>query len=171
MKWNLKSLRPGNHPQRRLGALAAMLSQRGKISQPLKHADKWDRDAWCAMVTGLRHDFWSLHYILRGDPAAKPVALIGETRVQEMLANVVYPLLVPDRTGLWSEYLELPALLDNQKVRRASLRLFGDSPLAATFQKTLHHQQGVLQVYDDFCMEDDSACADCPFPERLAQWQ
>jgi hypothetical protein len=171
IKWKLKSLRPGNHPQRRLGALAALLSQWGKISQPLKHADKWDRDAWCATVTGLRHDFWSLHYMLRGDPAARPVALIGETRVQEMLANVVYPLLVPDRSGLWSEYLELPALLDNQKVRRASLRLFGDSPLAATFQKKLHHQQGLLQVYDDFCMEDDSACADCPFPERLVQWQ
>jgi hypothetical protein len=65
----------------------------------------------------------------------------------------------------------MPAMLDNQKVRRAVLRLFGENSRAATFQKQLHHQQGLLQVYEDFCLEDDSACAGCPFPERLAQWR
>ena len=87
-----------------------------------------------------------------------------------MLANVAYPLLMPERTRLWAEYLELPALLDNQKLRRATLRLFGDSPQAAQNQKKLHQQQGLLQLYEDFCLEDDSACADCPFPERLKEW-
>jgi hypothetical protein len=84
---------------------------------------------------------------------------------------VAYPLLVPERTRLWAEYLELPALLDNQKVRRAMLRLFGEgSPLAASFSTRLHHHQGLLQIYEDFCLEDDSACAACPFPERLKDW-
>ena len=88
-----------------------------------------------------------------------------------MLANVAYPLLVPERTRLWAEYLELPALLDNQKVRLATLRLFGEgNPRAALFQSKLHHHQGLLQIYEDFCLEDDSACADCPFPERLKDW-
>ena len=64
----------------------------------------------------------------------------------------------------------LPAMLDNQKTKLASLRLFGESPLARVFQKKLHHQQGLLQVYEDFCLQDDSSCANCPFPERLAQW-
>ena len=88
-----------------------------------------------------------------------------------MLANVAYPLLLPERPEVWAEYLDLPALLDNQKVRRASLRLFGDSPLARVFQKKLHHQQGLLQIYEDFCLEDDSACTECPFPERVMQWK
>jgi hypothetical protein len=87
------------------------------------------------------------------------------------LANVVYPLLVPDRGALWHEYLELPSMLDNEKVKRATLRLFGLSPLAKDFQRKLHHQQGLLQLYEDFCLEDDSGCEDCPFPERLAQWR
>jgi len=171
MKWNLKSLRPGNHPQRRLGALAAMLAAWPRVSSPLKQAAAWDRDSWVMSLTSLNHEFWSLHYTLHSDAAKRPIALIGETRVQEMMANVVYPLLMPEQPALWSEYLELPALLDNQKVRRAVLRLFGDSPLAAAFQKKLHHHQGLLQVYEDFCLEDHSACDDCPFPERLAQWQ
>ncbi|MFN7564440.1 MAG: DUF2851 family protein, partial [Prosthecobacter sp.] len=170
-RWNLAATRPGNHPQRRLGALAAMLSAWKRLCEPLADATRWSQPAWKEALASLKHDFWTSHYTLTAAPAAKPLALIGETRVHEMLANVAYPLLVPERTRLWAEYLELPALLDNQKVRRAMLRFFGDpSPLAATFDHRLHHHQGLLQIYEDFCLEDDSACAACPFPERLKEW-
>ncbi len=171
MKWNLKATRPGNHPQRRLGALATLLTGWSKVSGPILNPEKWNREQWALSLASLQHLFWSLHYTLTAEPASRPVALIGETRVQEMLANVVYPFLIPQRPALWAEYLELPAMLDNQKVRRAVLRLFGTSPLADTFQKKLHHQQGLVQIYEDFCLVDDSSCSDCPFPERLAQWK
>lgn len=170
LQWKLAAIRPGNHPQRRLGALMAMLKRWPQISGPLMEAGRWSQESWRETLLSLTHEFWSTHYTLLAEGAAKPLALIGETRVQEMLANVAYPLLMPERTRLWAEYLELPALLDNQKVRRAVLRLFGDSARGAEFQKKLHHQQGLLQVYEDFCLEDDSACADCPFPERMKGW-
>jgi len=170
LPWKLAGTRPGNHPQRRLGALAALLTAWGKVCLPLKRAEAWDRESWTKAMVGLHHSYWDQHYTLKADPSAKPVAMIGVTRINEMLANVVYPLLLPERPEVWAEYLDLPALLDNQKVRRASLRLFGDSPLARVFQKKLHHQQGLLQIYEDFCLEDDSACAECPFPERVMQW-
>ena len=170
LSWKLAAIRPGNHPQRRLGALVAMLKQWPRISGPLMDAGRWSQEGWREALLSLTHEFWSTHYTLLAEGAAKPLALIGESRVQEMLANVAYPLLMPERTRLWAEYLELPALLDNQKVRRAVQRLFGESTVGAAFQKKLHHHQGLLQVYEDFCLEDDSACADCPFPERLKQW-
>ncbi len=170
LKWKIVGTRPGNHPQRRLAALGVMLSQWKQIVAPLADATRWSQPAWREILLGLRHDYWSTHYTLTAEPAARALALIGETRVQELLANIAYPLLIPERTRLWAEYLELPAMLDNQKVRRAVLRLFGDSSLAKDFQKKLHHQQGLLQIYEDFCLEDDSACADCPFPERLKDW-
>lgn len=169
-RWKLAATRPGNHPQRRLGALAAMLNVWPRIVAPLADATRWSQAAWRESLLALTHEFWSTHYTLLANPAAKPIALIGETRVQEMLANVAYPLLVPERTRLWAEYLELPALLDNQKLRRAVLRLFGDDPRGEEFTAKLHHQQGLLQIYEDFCLEDDSACANCPFPERLKEW-
>jgi hypothetical protein len=28
------------------------------------------------------------------------------------------------------------------------------------------HQQGLLQIYEDFCLQDNSDCAQCPFPEQ-----
>jgi hypothetical protein len=46
---------------------------------------------------------------------------------------------------LWAENLELPALLDHRKVRRAVLRLFGDAPRGKDFTKKLHYQQGLLK--------------------------
>jgi hypothetical protein len=168
--WKLAATRPGNHPQRRLGALTAMLGHWEQVSSSLMDAGRWSQTAWRESLAALDHDFWSNHYTLLAEPAKKPLAMIGETRVQEMLANVAYPLLMPERTRLWAEYLELPALLDNQKLRRAVLRLFGNTPNAAEYQKKLHQQQGLLQLYEDFCLEDDSACADCPFPERLKEW-
>jgi hypothetical protein len=168
--WKMAATRPGNHPQRRLGALTIMLASWDKVSAPLMDATRWSQMAWKETLAALAHEYWSQHYTLLAAPAAKPMALVGESRVQEMLANVAYPLLMPERTRLWAEYLELPALLENQKVGRAVLRLFGESPRGALFQKKLHHQQGLLQIYEDFCLEDDTACADCPFPERLKEW-
>jgi len=147
-----------------------MLAAWERVSSPLMEATRWSQAVWKESLLNLTHDFWSTHYTLLAEPAKKPLAMIGETRVQEMLANVVYPLLMPERTRLWAEYLELPAMLENQKVTRAVLRLFGDSPRGKLFQKKLHHQQGLLQLYEDFCLEDDTACADCPFPERLKEW-
>lgn len=169
-RWKMTAIRPGNHPQRRLGALAAMLGAWSKIVAPLADATRWTQASWRGSLLSLSHDFWSTHYTLLSDSADKAVALVGSTRVHEMLANVAYPLLVPERTRLWAEYLEIPALLDNQKVRRAVLRLFGDEARGAEFSEKLHHQQGLLQIYEDFCLEDDSACANCPFPERLKDW-
>lgn len=170
-QWNLATTRPGNHPQRRLGALAAILDKWENVSSPLLDASRWSQVAWKHTLQGLHHAFWSRHYTLLAEPARRPIALIGETRVHEILANVVYPILVPERTRLWAEYLELPALLENQKVTRAALRLFGESPRRTLFQRYLHHQQGLLQIYEDFCLEAASGCEDCPFPERLREWQ
>jgi hypothetical protein len=170
LSWKLAAIRPGNHPQRRLGALTAMLNQWSRVSGPLMDAGRWSQEGWRETLLTLKHDYWSSHYTLLAEGTSKPVALIGETRVHEILANVAYPLLMPERTRLWAEYLELPALLDNQKVRRAVLRLFGEDGHGAEFQKKLHQHQGLLQIYEDFCLEDESACADCPFPERLKEW-
>jgi hypothetical protein len=170
IRWQISGARPGNHPQRRLGALTVMLRQWRKVYAPLREAKAWTRKGFSEVLLNLEHDYWNQHYTLLAAPSQRLLAMIGETRVQEMLANVAYPLLVPEDGKLWGDYCQLPALLDNQKVRRAGLRLFGEHPDAASYQKRLFHQQGLLQIYEDYCLEDDSACEGCPFPEKLKQW-
>src|SRR6266542_275269 len=54
--------------------------------------------------------------------------------------------------------------------RRSNTRLFGNDPRRQQFLKTVAHQQGLLQIYEDFCMQDNSDCAQCPFPEQMRKW-
>jgi hypothetical protein len=53
-------------------------------------------------------------------------------------------------------------------LRRAALRLLGsDRDRQKLFTRYYHQQQGLLQIFEDFCLEDASGCRDCPFPEQL----
>ncbi len=170
LPWHTGAARPGNHPQRRLGTLCALLSIWKKVHQSLAPG-VWQRREFTALLGSLSHPYWSHHYTLLSAPAKGDIALLGGTRIQEILANVVYPFLLPDKPGLWEQYIQLPAMLENEKVRRAALRLFGDSPRNRQFQKKLFHQQGLVQIYEDFCLESRADCDDCLFPEQLRTWQ
>ncbi|HZR78470.1 MAG TPA: hypothetical protein VFA58_04635, partial [Chthoniobacterales bacterium] len=76
---------------------------------------------------------------------------------------------VEDR-DVWTEYASLPARLTNRRVEIAATRLFGDDPRRQDFTKTVAQQQALLQIYEDFCLQDNSDCAHCPFPEQMKKW-
>jgi hypothetical protein len=65
----------------------------------------------------------------------------------------------------------LPARLSNRRLETGATRLFGDDPRRPQFTKTIAHQQGLLQIYEDFCLQDNSDCAQCPFPEQMQKWK
>ena len=98
------------------------------------------------------------------------MALIGETRVTEILANVIFPLWQTENVPVWDDYSKLPARLTNRRLETGAVRLFGDDPRRKEFLKTVAHQQGLLQIYEDFCLQDNSDCAHCPFPEQMRGW-
>ena len=107
------------------------------------------------------------------------MALIGEARVADILANVLFPFwlahdLDPSASlgkNLWTEYAKLSAQLSNRRLETGATRLFGNDPRRKQFLKTVAHQQGLLQIYEDFCMRDNSDCAQCPFPEQMKRWE
>jgi hypothetical protein len=103
----------------------------------------------------------SLHVNRRG---------IGESRVADILANVLFPFWVSEDADILQEYAKLSARLSNRRLETAATRLFGNDPRRAQFLKTVAHQQGLLQIYEDFCMQDNSDCTQCPFPEQLRKW-
>ena len=88
----------------------------------------------------------------------------------EILANIIYPLALVDEREVWREYRHLRARLSNQSVRIAAARLFADDPRQREFLRPLAGQQGLLQIYEDFCLRDASDCAQCPFPEQVRNW-
>ena len=166
--WRLSGARPLNHPQRRLGALAAIARDWPRFMHSLGAEDPIA--ATRAFLLDLTHPYWTRHYTLASDPAAAEMALVGDSRVAEILANVVFPFLVAEGNDVWSSYHKLPARLSNRRLETGATRLFGDDARRREFVKTVAHQQGLLQIYEDFCLQDNSDCAHCPFPEQMQKW-
>jgi hypothetical protein len=165
--WNLGGQRPANHPQRRLAALAQLVSHWPKVRALSKRCQP---DAIHEFFAKLSDDYWDFHYTVTSKTSPKRMALIGESRVTEMLANVFFPLAVAADPQRAIGFKNLPATLTNRRVEVAALRLFGEAPLAHALLKNAAMQQGLLQIYEDFCLRDASDCADCLFPRQLAKW-
>ena len=165
--WKMSGQRPMNHPQRRLAALAQLVQHWTRL-RALR--DACAPEAIAAFFGGMRNEYWDHHYTVTSKPSAKRMALVGESRVTEMLANVFYPLGVAAEPSRWAEFTRLPAPLSNRPVETAALRLFGEQPPPPRFLRSAAIQQGLLQIYEDFCQRDASDCEQCLFPRQLAKW-
>jgi len=166
--WKTSSTRPVNHPQRRLAALSVLA---GEWTSFCRSLGGQSAKAIGDFFSALNHPFWESRFTLLADPASEPIALIGESRVNEILANVIFPFWMAGDADLWSDYSKLPAHLTNRRLETGAVRLFGDDPRRKDFLKTVAHQQGLLQIYEDFCLQDNSDCAHCPFPEQMQRWK
>lgn len=166
--WRLGGARPLNHPQRRLGALALLAKQWPAFMKiAARRNDRAARD----FLLELHHPFWSFHYTLTAERAPAEMAVIGESRVADIMANVLLPYFLAEGAAIWPVYEKLPARLGNRRLETGATRLFGGDPRRAQFTKTIAHQQGLLQIYEDFCLQDNSDCAQCPFPEQMQKWK
>ena len=165
--WRLSGLRPANHPQRRLAALAQIIAHWPQLRAL---AQRCEPRALADFFAQLTDEFWGVHYTVDSAAAARPMALVGASRVTDMLANVFFPLAISADEARWAEYSRLAAPLTNRRVEVACLRLFGSGARAAALVRNAVAQQGLLQVYEDFCMRDATDCARCKFPEQLAKW-
>jgi hypothetical protein len=122
------------------------------------------------LTEGLRDEYWEHHYTVRSGAAKSAMALVGASRVTEMLANVFYPWAMLETPGKWEAYRGLTAEMTNKRVAVAAARLFATDARQEELLKSVAMQQGLLQVYEDFCMQDETDCAACLFPTQVAQW-
>jgi hypothetical protein len=167
--WKLSNIRPSNHPQRRLAAMALLASRNARLQFPI--AD---------FKVEIADPFWSHHFTLNGPRQRKPSGLIGETRCREILANVLLPFsfAVANADGNESAkresldaFRECRALATNNILRLASHQLFSGHHDARQLLRTACRQQGLHQVFADFCLNDRTACQQCLFPELVAGWR
>ena len=166
--WRLGGARPLNHPQRRLGALAILAQEWNSF---LKAITRRSASRAHEFFLGLRHPFWNFHYTLTSEAAANEMAIVGDSRIADILANVLLPYFLAEGSEIWPAYEKLPARLTNRRLETGATRLFGSDPRRPRFTKTIAQQQGLLQIYEDFCLQDNSDCAQCPFPEQMQKWK
>ncbi len=181
--WRFNSLRPANHPQRRL-ALAAHWLAAGDLVPRL---EKWFSAALpenelagslLAVLQVESDEFWSWHWTIRSARLAKPQPLIGATRVTDLAVNVILPWLwmraVEGKNAKLQReaerrHLAWPAAEDNRVLKLARQRLLGGAK--AKVLNSGAAQQGLLQILRDFCDHSNALCDDCRFPELVRNFQ
>jgi hypothetical protein len=165
-QWRLAGLRPFNRPERRLAALAQIVP---RISELLAALKARDADRFSATLLGIRDPFWEKHATLTGAPLRTPCRLLGEERVHDILINVFWPMVSLDDPSAAQTALREFNAAASSAARIASQRLL----LAALTPKQTREalvQQGLLQIFRDYCQTDCSQCRDCTFPELIKAW-
>lgn len=121
--------------------------------------------------------YWSYRCELGGQKSSRPIRLIGESRVREILVNVVIPILLLHfrqtaeeyESTLYLLYNFLPKLEENKVTRLVSHRLFGRRPKDVPVESAVA-QQGLHQLFKDYCSRDRGGCLECAFQENLQKW-
>ncbi len=164
--WNLSGARPANHPQRRLAALGLLVSHWPAVRRICQEPKLGEFEE---VLTSFRHPYWTDHYTIRSRRAPAQIALLGKTRIIEMLVNAAIPAAMEREPEIWRTLETVVQPLENRTLKTGLLRLFGANQVPARFN--VLQQQGVLQIYEDFCLRDLSDCSRCPFPEKVLRWE
>ncbi|MBQ7024717.1 MAG: DUF2851 family protein [Akkermansia sp.] len=163
LPWRFAPLRPANHPQRRVAALALIATNWRHIQTRLtaEHAAELSK-----FLTGLQHPYWSTHCTLPSAELKKSVALIGPDRVKDFLVNHVY--VQDEAPYAWQTYLAMRNRDIPQRVQLTAHHLFGERQDVRSLLPLMYVQQALLQIDADFCVRH--SCSSCLFPEQLCQW-
>jgi hypothetical protein len=166
-QWRLAGQRPLNRPERRLAALAHLVPHVRSLLGALKSRDA---DGFARMLLDIRDTFWESHATLTGAPLNSPCRLIGEERAHDILINVFWPMVSLDEPEAAARGLREVKAAPNGKARIASQRLL-ISALSPKRARESLVQQGLLQIFRDYCATDCSQCRDCRFPELVKAWE
>lgn len=179
--WHWAGTRPLNQPPRRIAAMSHLLTRgleqgvfrdllvifegaKRKTVKASAMAAK-AKDYFSALADG----FW-LHYLTPGGKRLKtPVRLIGEERAAAIFINVILPLfLVYARKNkdsdleavLHEAYCGYPRLSPDSILRFMSQRVLPKEK-ATRLVNSARRQQGLHQIFRDFCQRKDVGCQRC----------
>jgi len=169
--WRLAGSRPQNHPLRRMAAAAALFTAPRGLATQILAVPTSDGAAWFAATSALfaaadaAFPFWQQREAL-AKAGRSSVTLIGAERVSAILSNVVIPFLAAKGIPIEPLVEHLPPEADNALVRQTAHALFGHDHNPAVLRNGLR-QQGLLQVFHDFCLNSKRGCANCALVEAI----
>jgi len=185
--WVLNRTRPTNHPVRRIPAVAALLARhlhsglcRAILAAVESVPSGGNESRRCRQTVEKLCDLFQQPaggYWLRrttfGPPTLKrPNRLIGPTRATEIVVNAVIPTLLAlserDKRPraehrLHNIYSALKPLADNAVTRYMKRRMFAGAAAAKRVVSSVRRQQGLIQIFHDFCESADTTCESCGF--------
>lgn len=145
--WRRSGLRPANRPERRLALLAHWARFLPRFLTAVEAQD----DASFAQL--LAHSF----------PRAK--IRLGTQRQQDILLNVFWPWVARQDPARATDGWQKARMAPNQKTSTAQARILGSTRLSPQEAKEALLQQGLLHLFEDFCVAE--GCATCSLARQL----
>lgn len=171
--WSRVGLRPANRPERRLMAAALLFAPASSLPERVAELAQHPRGATADPLLALfdlpAAPYWARRLSFSSAPSKEPVALVGKSRAQAILVNLLLPAFAAmgAPAEAWKPLLDsLPAEESNELIKQTALRLFGQDHSPRLYRSGLR-RQGLLQIHHDYCLGDRSLCAACPFPATL----
>jgi len=192
--WKFGGIRPANFPYRRIAALSHLIVKHetnGMFADYMKALQscisqdenkgyqvsipKSFYDFFCVEAD----DYWASHYSPGGKRLAKAQLLIGATRSKEITINIVIPIgliyaraskSVPLETAFNVIFQSGIKSGDNKLLRFMRHYIFGDKKDMIALLTNDRQTQGLMQIYQDFCTQNENNCLQCQFPDVINQY-
>jgi len=101
----------------------------------------------------------------------KAIQLIGPDRCLRFWFNVVGPLAMAGGNERMRDNLrEMKTSEIMHTASVAAVRLLGGRNLGSA-GRSLLVKEGLLQIYQDFCLKDFNQCEGCDFPDFVRKWK
>lgn len=173
-EWRTDSMRPVNQPMRRLRA-ASLLFTRDPTPEHFlagisaRSPEQLPREA-AAWLGTLQCSYWDTRLGSHGPRREGSTALVGATRAGELVLNAWLPYAqavghLPVGEPAWPA--QAGQCGDNRVVRNTAHWLLGRDHSRNLYASPLR-RQGLLQLFEDFCLQDRSGCTKCGLPDWLA---
>ncbi|HAL92834.1 MAG TPA: hypothetical protein DCM68_07415 [Verrucomicrobia bacterium] len=171
--WTMAGIRPANRPERRLMAAALLFAASPSLPERIAAIAQNPQGVPADQLLGLFDlpdaPYWAKRLSFSSSPAKEPVTLVGKSRAQAILVNLLLPAFAAmgAPAEAWKSLLNtLPAEESNELIKQTALRLFGQDHTPRLYRSGLR-RQGLIQIHHDYCLGDRSLCAACPFPKIL----
>jgi hypothetical protein len=192
-QWRTSGIRPANFPQRRIAAaghLLAGISQHSLMDLflgPLRSIEgqassrqlqRCQRDLARRLRVPSEADYWGRRYALTGPEQSRATDLLGPGRSTTMVVDILLPAAAA-LAQLGREPISLavvrelyrchPRLPTNEVTRDMERQFFGVGHTHPMIVDSACRQQGLMQLYRDFCLNESETCQECAFPRLVAR--
>ncbi len=171
--WSMVGIRPANRPERRLMAAAMLFAPAPGLPEQMAVLARNPRGVPANSLLALFDlpdaPYWPNRLSFSSAPTKEPVALVGKSRAQAILVNLLLPAFAAmgAPAEAWKSLIEdLPAEETNELIKQTALRLFGQDHAPRLYRSGLR-RQGLIQIHHDYCLGDRTLCAACPLPSTL----
>lgn len=172
--WTLHGIRPNNHPVRRAAAAAALFTGSRSFLQRIDNLNSaTSAKLWIKQVTELMNElcrwpYWNGQLLFNSKPdKAKQYALLGKRRINAILTNVIIPFYASEHGLPVDTFKHLPPEDVSSPMRTAAWYLLGRDHNPALYTGNNILQQGLLQIYLDFCLPAKSGCKGCKLCKKI----